>query len=117
MESCLCSLDQDAIKKFQEGKLSENEEEWHRLVDPEARASLDPKEVKRQSVIFEVIKSEKDYVADLEILQNVSILLSRSILPCCIAGYLLVARTGGQCRASANANVLGARGKLTRSTY
>jgi hypothetical protein len=85
MESYLCSLDQDAIKKFQEGKLSENEEEWHRLVDPEARASLDPKEVKRQSVIFEVIKSEKDYVADLEILQDVSILLSHSTLSllCC----------------------------------
>ncbi|PVG04419.1 hypothetical protein CPB86DRAFT_810233 [Serendipita vermifera] len=65
------SLDQDAIKKFQQGQLNENEEEWHRLVDPEARASLESQEVKRQSVIFEAIKSEKDYVADLEALQDV----------------------------------------------
>ncbi|KAG8827986.1 hypothetical protein FRC19_010494 [Serendipita sp. 401] len=65
------SLDQDTIKKFQEGKLSENDEEWHRLVDPEARAALPDKEVKRQSVLFEVIKSEKDYVADLELLHDV----------------------------------------------
>ncbi|KAG8831244.1 hypothetical protein FRC17_003440 [Serendipita sp. 399] len=65
------SLDQDAIKKFQQGKLAENDEEWHRLVDPEARAALPDKEVKRQSVLFEVIKSEKDYVADLELLHDV----------------------------------------------
>lgn len=67
-----CSLDQDTIKKFQAGKLSENDEEWARLVDAEAKASLPPREVKRQAVIFEVIKSEKDYVSDLEVLRDVS---------------------------------------------
>jgi RHO1 GDP-GTP exchange protein 1/2 len=50
----------------------DNDEEWHRLVDPEARATLPPKEAKRQSVLFEVIKSEKDYVSDLVVLQEVS---------------------------------------------
>jgi hypothetical protein len=34
------SLDQDTIKKFQDRLLSDNDEEWHRLVDPEARAAL-----------------------------------------------------------------------------
>ena len=67
----LQSLDQDAIKKFQQGLLIENDQEWHRLVDPEARSALPEKEVKRQSVLFELIKSEKDYVADLEILKDV----------------------------------------------
>ncbi|KIM33349.1 hypothetical protein M408DRAFT_14127 [Serendipita vermifera MAFF 305830] len=39
------SLDQDAIKKFQQGMLQENDQEWHRLVDPEARSALPDKEV------------------------------------------------------------------------
>ena len=38
----------------------------------EARASLPEREVKRQGVIFEIVKSEKEYVADLEALQDVS---------------------------------------------
>jgi hypothetical protein len=67
-----CSPDQDAIRRFQENQLRESDEEWHRLVPEEARASLPEKEVKRQAVIFEIIKSEKDYVADLEALQDVS---------------------------------------------
>lgn len=67
----MSSLDQDAIKKFQQGLLLDNDQEWHRLVDPEARSALPDKEVKRQSVLFELIKSEKDYVADLEILKDV----------------------------------------------
>ena len=49
----------------------ETDQEWHRLVDPEARSALPEKEVKRQSVLFELIKSEKDYVADLGILKDV----------------------------------------------
>jgi len=32
---------------------------------------LGKNEVKRQSVLFEVFKSEKDYVADLELVQEV----------------------------------------------
>ena len=72
-----CSQDQDPIRRFQENQLSENDEQWHRLVPEEARASLPEKEVKRQAVIFEIIKSEKEYVADLEALQDVSSIFSR----------------------------------------
>lgn len=72
-----CSQDQDPIRRFQENQLSENDEQWHRLVPEEARTSLPEKEVKRQGVIFEIIKSEKEYVADLEALQDVSSILSR----------------------------------------
>lgn len=32
---------------------------------------LDKKEVQRQSVLFEIIKSERDYVRDLELVQEV----------------------------------------------
>ena len=38
---------------------------------PEAREVLDRKEVTRQSILFEIVKSEKDYVADLELVQEV----------------------------------------------
>jgi hypothetical protein len=37
----------------------------------EARNVLDKNEIKRQSVLFEVFKSEKDYVADLELVKEV----------------------------------------------
>ena len=48
-----------------------DDEEWHRLVPPSAREVLDRKEVTRQSILFEIVKSEKDYVADLELVQEV----------------------------------------------
>ena len=59
------------IAQFQAGKLSEKDEEWHRLVPPEAIKALGDKEVQRQSVIFELVKAERDYVADLEAIQDV----------------------------------------------
>jgi len=40
-------------------------------VPKEAQEVLGKNEVKRQSVLFEVFKSEKDYVADLELVQEV----------------------------------------------
>ena len=72
IQAQFCSQDQDPIRRFQENQLRESDEEWHRLVPEVARASLPEKEVKRQNVIFEIIKSEKEYVADLEALQDVS---------------------------------------------
>ncbi|KAK2460341.1 hypothetical protein APHAL10511_007730 [Amanita phalloides] len=67
-------LDPDeAVKRFQRGDLPETEQEWHKLVPPEAREALGKKEVQRQSVIFEVIKSERDYVADLHAIRDVFI--------------------------------------------
>ena len=71
------SQDQDSIRTFQENQFGEGDEQWDRLVPEEARASLSEREVNRQGAIFEIIKSEKEYVADLETLQVVSSTLSR----------------------------------------
>lgn len=63
----------EGLQLFQENKLTDAEEEWHLLAPPEAQSVLDKNEVQRQSVLFEVFKSEKDYVYDLEIIQEVSL--------------------------------------------
>ncbi|RDX54148.1 Dbl-like domain-containing protein [Lentinus brumalis] len=52
---------QSAMGKGPTGKL-----EWHNLVPEETRQSLSKHEVKRQNIIFEVIKGEMDYVRDLD---------------------------------------------------
>ena len=62
---------EEGLRKFQVGELADADSEWHRLVPPEAREVLDRKEVQRQSILFEIIKSEKDYVADLELVKEV----------------------------------------------
>ncbi|EMD33527.1 hypothetical protein CERSUDRAFT_87363 [Gelatoporia subvermispora B] len=64
---------EEGLRRFQADDLAENDEQWHRLVPPEAREVLDKKEVQRQSVLFEIIKSEKDYVSDLELIREVYI--------------------------------------------
>jgi RHO1 GDP-GTP exchange protein 1/2 len=40
----------------------------------EAQEVLDKQEVQRQSVLFEVFKSEKDYVFDLDLIHEVILL-------------------------------------------
>lgn len=50
--------------------MPENDQEWHRLVPPEAREALGKQEVQRQSVLFEVFKAEREYVADLEAVEE-----------------------------------------------
>ncbi|KAH9903012.1 hypothetical protein C8Q73DRAFT_798049 [Cubamyces lactineus] len=62
---------EEGLRKFQSGELHDDDEEWYRLVPPEAREVLDRKEVQRQSILFEIVKSEKDYVADLELVKEV----------------------------------------------
>ncbi|KAI0367745.1 hypothetical protein BV20DRAFT_1045369 [Pilatotrama ljubarskyi] len=62
---------EEALRKFQSGELRDDDEEWYRLVPPEAREVLDKNEVQRQSILFEIIKSEKDYVSDLELVKEV----------------------------------------------
>ncbi|CCM02646.1 uncharacterized protein FIBRA_04750 [Fibroporia radiculosa] len=52
---------QSAMGKGPTGKL-----EWYNLVSEEFRKSLPKKEAKRQSIIFELIKGEMEYVKDLE---------------------------------------------------
>lgn len=70
----------EGLRLFQDNKLPEAEEQWHLLVPPEAQDVLDKKEVQRQSTLFEVFKSEKDYVHDLELIQEV---LQHSFLDLC----------------------------------
>ena len=62
---------EEALSRFQAGELEESLQEWHLLVTPEACDALGKVEVQRQSVIFEIIKSERDYVADLEAVEHV----------------------------------------------
>ena len=62
---------EEGIQRFQDGLLDEKDEAWYKLVPPEAREVLDKKEVQRQSVIFEFIASERDYVNDLKLVQDV----------------------------------------------
>lgn len=69
------SLDsEEALSRFQSGELNEKYQEWHLLVTPEACDALGKLEVQRQSVIFEIIKSERDYVADLEAVEQVCVI-------------------------------------------
>ncbi|KAF8501651.1 hypothetical protein F5888DRAFT_1898003 [Russula emetica] len=68
------SLDPAAgLELFQSGKMPESEQEWDRLVPPQALEALGKKEVERQSVLFEVFKSELDYVNDLQTVEDVYI--------------------------------------------
>lgn len=62
---------EEGLRKFQAGELPEIDQEWYKLVPPEARDALGKKETQRQSVLFEVFKSEHDYVSDLEAVQDV----------------------------------------------
>jgi len=62
---------EEGLTLFQKGQLPDADQDWYRLVPKEARDVLDKNEVKRQSILFEVFKSEKDYVADLELVQEV----------------------------------------------
>ena len=62
---------EEGLKRFQSGQLQAADEEWHRLVPESAREALGNQEVQRQSVMFEVFKSERDYVRDLEAIQDV----------------------------------------------
>ena len=64
---------EDGLRKFQSGELKPDEEEWRCILPKEAQESLDRPEVLRQSVIFEVIKAERDYVRDLRLIRDVFI--------------------------------------------
>ncbi|TFK75234.1 hypothetical protein BDN72DRAFT_758174 [Pluteus cervinus] len=72
---------ESSIKRFQSGELSEEQQDWYRLVPPEAIEALGDREVQRQSVIFEVFKAEREYVADLEAISDVYIAYLRNANP------------------------------------
>lgn len=64
---------EEGLRLFQAGhQLAEKDEEWHRLVPPEAQEALGKIEVERQSVLFELFKSERDYVEDLRLVTEVA---------------------------------------------
>jgi hypothetical protein len=65
------SLDSAGLELFQSGKMPESEQGWDRLVPPQALEALGKKEVERQSVLFEIFKSELDYVNDLQTIEDV----------------------------------------------
>ncbi|KAJ7104153.1 hypothetical protein B0H15DRAFT_11382 [Mycena belliarum] len=71
----------EGLRLFQTGELPDRDEEWYKLVSPEARDSYGKREVQRQSVIFEVFKAERDYVFDLEVVREVFIDALRSATP------------------------------------
>ncbi|KIJ62800.1 hypothetical protein HYDPIDRAFT_29949 [Hydnomerulius pinastri MD-312] len=76
---------EEGLRRFQNGLLAEKDEEWHHLVPPEAREALGKREVERQSVLFEVFKSERDYVSDLKLIREVFIVPLTSSSPPIIA--------------------------------
>lgn len=59
------------LEKYQRGEQDDNDWQWHRLVPKEAIESLPMTEVIRQSAIFELINGERNYVRDLELVQEV----------------------------------------------
>lgn len=63
--------DLSGLELFQSGLTPESEQEWSRFVPPETLETLGKNEVERQSVLFEVVKSELDYVNDLQIIRDV----------------------------------------------
>ncbi|KAF8159396.1 CNH domain-containing protein [Crassisporium funariophilum] len=67
------------------GKGTASKYEWHDIVPTEIREQFDKKEMKRQSIIFELIKGEMAYVKDLENIMNIYIVPLRSADPPIIA--------------------------------
>lgn len=61
----------DSLSRFQNSKVNDQIQEWHMLVPTQAQVALGKQEVRRQSIMFEIIKGERDYVADLELVQTV----------------------------------------------
>jgi hypothetical protein len=75
---CICRLEsEEGLRRFQAGELAPSDEEWHKLVPESARDALGKDEVQRQSILFEIFKSEREYVADLEALNDVRLLAIR----------------------------------------
>ena len=70
---------EEDLRRFQAGELPENDQEWYKLVPASAREVLDKREVTRQSILFEIIKSERDYVNDLLLVKEVLLFL----VSCC----------------------------------
>ena len=58
---CNCRLQsREGLEAFQKGRLPDVDDAWHRLVPPAGLEAFGKKEVKRQSQIFEIIKTERN---------------------------------------------------------
>jgi RhoGEF, Guanine nucleotide exchange factor for Rho/Rac/Cdc42-like GTPases len=64
---------EENIRRFQNGELPEVDQDWHKLVPKEALEALDNNEIKRQGLIFELLKAEREYVVDLEAMEQIFI--------------------------------------------
>ncbi|KAH6913124.1 hypothetical protein BKA70DRAFT_1261943 [Coprinopsis sp. MPI-PUGE-AT-0042] len=76
MASEWSTLSQDMeenIRRFQSNELAEADQEWHKLVPAGALESLSKDDIARQSTIFELFKAEREYVADLELIDQVAV--------------------------------------------
>lgn len=66
------SLDSpEGLASFQAGNVPEPQQEWSQFVPPQALEVLGKHEIERQSALFEVFKSEIDYVNDLQTIRDV----------------------------------------------
>ncbi|KZT00783.1 uncharacterized protein LAESUDRAFT_687612 [Laetiporus sulphureus 93-53] len=72
---------EEGLRRFQANDLPDADQEWHRLVPAAARDVLDRDEVQRQSILFEIIKSERDYVSDLVLVKEVFVDPLRNTVP------------------------------------
>ncbi|KAF8575974.1 hypothetical protein K439DRAFT_1419330 [Ramaria rubella] len=61
----------NALDRFQKGAGDDTDWSWHLLVTREARESLPSAEVMRQSAMFDLIDAERNYVNDLELVQDI----------------------------------------------
>lgn len=61
----------DGLRLFQTGRVPDTQAEWYNFVPKAAVESLGKAEVERQSVIFELVKAEQEYVEDLRLVQEV----------------------------------------------
>ncbi|KAF4610695.1 hypothetical protein D9613_007108 [Agrocybe pediades] len=78
------NLQNDAqLRTFQSamGKGSTGKWQWHDLVSVETRSKFTKEECRRQSLIFELIKTEMDYVRDLENIETMYVRPLRNAEP------------------------------------
>ncbi|KAJ3523924.1 hypothetical protein NM688_g8645 [Phlebia brevispora] len=61
----------EGLRRFQAGELDPADEEWYRLVPQEVPKAWPKQDVLRQCAIFEIIKSEKEYVEDMKVAREV----------------------------------------------
>ena len=62
---------EQGVRDFQAGILLRADEEWCKLVPAAFFTTLTKDEVQRQSIMFEIIQSERDYVADIQAVHDV----------------------------------------------